>query len=565
MSDVIRGAETTIVLTNTSEMLVDGAVDESTALLGWGERVWTLPEIILSSGMTAILMINGGEPHTISKVRIAERAWIDSLEARQLVEHYTSTHLSRLELVSISLKCLHRRRLRVRYDGDRSYALMGLLRLRPKINTEDSSFQAFARLSLPQDNDRLMERLICLLPESPNEPWDTMSDRYKSSLWDIHPLTQVCGVGENDTIIVDGFKGAMIQWSMFSTVQTMHRSTLLRRIIILGTTIAPHILIPVICLLLAIGYSTTDSDGYNVPGGSVPASHTGRDLKGAGFGILTILVIFLLSSPLFLPHLYNGKLYEAEPCLFGIEGYVPLADIEEMLFGLRLGRLKWSTYGSPLSRHCDRRTYCETTYRISSGDHGSSASLLPVDVGDAQIDKDVAEYVYTHPVEAVDPCEPCNSCRLVGNDWQCDSHDTISVVEAKSRSNCGEMKVRERAPQWPDRTVTNKLIQIFMLVDTYSMTVTLFEARKPPVAVLIGGSEGGMKRALACSLDITTGTMFRETVLRMPSQGMDKMLSMQRVRLSLNNFGNRLARQNAQGLLQSAPRDATSVHGAGQA
>jgi hypothetical protein len=67
------------------------------------------------------------------------------------------------------------------------------------------------------------------------------------------------------------------------------------------------------------------------------------------------------------------------------------------------------------------------------------------------------------------------------------------------------------------------------------MTVTLFKARQPPVALVIGGSEGGMKRALACSYDVTTGTLYRETVLRVPTQIVDKMFSLQRVRLGLNN------------------------------
>ena len=78
-------------------------------------------------------------------------------------------------------------------------------------------------------------------------------------------------------------------------------------------------------------------------------------------------------------------------------------------------------------------------------------------------------------------------------------------------------------------------VQLFTLIDTFSMTATLFEARHPPVALIIGGSEGGMKRALACSYDITTGTLYRETVLRVPSQIVDKMHSLQRVRLGLKN------------------------------
>jgi len=74
-----------------------------------------------------------------------------------------------------------------------------------------------------------------------------------------------------------------------------------------------------------------------------------------------------------------------------------------------------------------------------------------------------------------------------------------------------------------------------MLIDTSSMTATLFESIRPPVALIIGGSEGGMKRALACSYDVTTGTLYRETVLRIPSQTVDKMHSLQRVRLGLKN------------------------------
>src|SRR2546423_4413191 len=44
-----------------------------------------------------------------------------------------------------------------------------------------------------------------------------------------------------------------------------------------------------------------------------------------------------------------------------------------------------------------------------------------------------------------------------------------------------------------------------------------------------------MKRALACSYDITTGTLYHETVLRVHSQIVDKTHSLQRVRLGLKN------------------------------
>jgi spermidine synthase len=55
-------------------------------------------------------------------------------------------------------------------------------------------------------------------------------------------------------------------------------------------------------------------------------------------------------------------------------------------------------------------------------------------------------------------------------------------------------------------------LKVFTLVDTFAMTATLFYAARPPTVLVIGGSEGGMKRAIACSLDVATGALCRETV-----------------------------------------------------
>jgi hypothetical protein len=75
--------------------------------------------------------------------------------------------------------------------------------------------------------------------------------------------------------------------------------------------------------------------------------------------------------------------------------------------------------------------------------------------------------------------------------------------------------------------------QVFTLIDTFSMTATLFHAVRPPTSLIVCGSEGGMKRALACSYDMTTGTLYRESVLRIPTQAADKMSSVGRLRIGL--------------------------------
>ncbi|KAF8851592.1 hypothetical protein BDZ45DRAFT_707817 [Acephala macrosclerotiorum] len=468
MSDIIRGADHSIIIAQNATPLQEGDPSmQAKALQGWGQRVWTLNEVILSKGDSVTVSTKLDQRSHISKVRLAEIAWPDAGYSRQLVEHFTNLPLSRLELVSVAIKCLDNQELESKHKGDKSYALMGLLRVRPMIDTSDSSFQAFARLSLPQDNDRLMERLICLLPERPDEPWNRMSDQYKSILWDIFPHVQVCGIGENDTVFVDGFKGAMVQWHSFSTVHTMKRLTWKRKTLIYITMFSP--------LLFSFGATL------------FIASHA------AAISLIVVSSIILLAAPAYVPLLYKGKLCEVEPCLFGVEGYLPLPEIEEKIFGAKMGRLKWSPYGSPLSRHQHRNRFREHFQGVEAG---AGHPLLDMAVNDLR------DPIYGYPVEAMDPCSPCDSCTNSLPTSRC-KHFSYSSAEEKSRNAYGSMK-----------------------------------ARHPPVALIIGGSEGGMKRALACSYDITTGTLYRETVLRVPSQIVDKMHSLQRVRLGLKNpFG----------------------------
>ena len=76
-------------------------------------------------------------------------------------------------------------------------------------------------------------------------------------------------------------------------------------------------------------------------------------------------------------------------------------------------------------------------------------------------------------------------------------------------------------------------MQLFTLVDTATMTVTLFEAIRPPVAFLVVGSEGGMQRAVGVSYDWGSQTLVKETVLRMETPVMDRMSRVPRVKLSL--------------------------------
>lgn len=214
MSDIIRGAHSVaIVLSNavgTRDILSrDGLLKQ------WGSRVWTLPEIILSPGTQEITIYTRGEELNDS-IKIHRRNMAAQLGdgnlSRQLIDHYEwSLVLGPLELITIALRCLHGREKGSYFEGDMSYALMGLLRQRPTVIEGDEAFQAFARLCLANDSNMLLERLICILPKNKDQPWHNTDDQWNVPLGDIYPTTQICGIGEGETIILDNAHAANIR------------------------------------------------------------------------------------------------------------------------------------------------------------------------------------------------------------------------------------------------------------------------------------------------------------------------------------------------------------------
>jgi hypothetical protein len=97
----------------------------------------------------------------------------------------------------------------------------------------------------------------------------------------------------------------------------------------------------------------------------------------------------------------------------------------------------------------------------------------------------------------------------IGRDPYDDPHVAMGIEKAKT-AGVGEMR-------------------IFTLVDTFTMTVTLIEAVRPPVMALLCASEGGNQRAVLCSYDWKTQTLFKETVVRMETQVLERMRRIGRV------------------------------------
>ncbi|KAI1424996.1 hypothetical protein F5Y12DRAFT_784935 [Xylaria sp. FL1777] len=437
ISDVLRGSKEMIIVVGQSKAAKADHLTTDQLLAQWGSRMWTFPEVLLSPGEDIAVYKRGGnlqKPLRISKNQFAGHVWAmsDATDSRQLIDHYLGNlELSRLELAVIALKCLYGRDTAQYLPGDHAYALMGLLRLRPEVDQTDSQFQAFARISLANDSDRLLERYLCTMPVNINQSWHDMRDAYHSSLWDIEPYCQVAALCEDETVILDGAKGASIRWKSF----------------------------------LPVAFSTGPSLMHN--NGSifvVAISLTGAGASGnVGLVALGIILLLLsiyiwLQSPRLIRTVYGGKFTQVQAALFGFEGYINVPTIERAIFGGNFERMNWSTNGSLLSRF------------------------------------EINEFG-----------------ERVGMDPTKDPTVRITVENAK-KAGPGDMRV-------------------FTLVDTYNMEVTLFEAVRPPTVLLCCASEGGMQRAIGCSYDWTTQTMYREVVLRLPTQTLNRLERVARVRI----------------------------------
>ncbi|KAK8127278.1 hypothetical protein PG984_008386 [Apiospora sp. TS-2023a] len=325
----------------------------------WGSRMWTFPEILLvpSQRPVKVYAIGGSRPPEQWEKRnfAARNVWKDANRVRQLIDHYESSiHLEPLELLSIALECFHNRDQGTdrRFQGDPAYALMSLLRRRPAMDTTDSEFAAFARLSLANNSEAFLERLICVQLLETNKPWHYQHDFWGSKLWDIEPKCQIAGIADDETVILDGAYGATIQWNAMEPVPFLVRPTWRRTLgkwLLRGSTLDLAVTLVFALYAAAIVVYTAD----------VKRHKADIDDERTQIWVLLISIFFLfvatgisLAAPAMILNLYVGKFWDTQASFVGMEG-VPsdLGMIEEYLFGSNRGRLQWSVAGSALSRH----------------------------------------------------------------------------------------------------------------------------------------------------------------------------------------------------------------------
>ncbi|KAK8218487.1 hypothetical protein IWZ01DRAFT_563890 [Phyllosticta capitalensis] len=277
----------------------------------WGTRLWTLPEILLMPEPKVTIHTVGGSdrPEVLAKRNFASRAWKDA----------------KLPLKDDLLE--------TRAEQDQ-----GLLRRRPRVDKKDSSFQAFARLSLANDSDRLLERLLCMLPPNPDAEWFHIQDHWSAKLWDIEPIAQIGGILDNETVSLDGAYGATIEWDAMKPPAFFKRQTMMRKfakILLRGT---PIYLFSGILLALMGGIVVR----YQ------PSNPLGIFYLVMGSLVLAVSLAAISAAPALLLNIYGGKFWSTQARLIGIEGRIDLGLAETYLFGCNEGRLKWDKNGSSL-------------------------------------------------------------------------------------------------------------------------------------------------------------------------------------------------------------------------
>jgi hypothetical protein len=357
----------------------------------WGSRLWTLPELLLAPPGKSIDIyylpsapnkeesiditnfreqtrvevpydnrgkrIFGVGKDSWTKAAFSSRAYEtkqDATDIASLVDHFEGTLvLPTLELITHAAQALWRRKKSTfkLLNGDCSYALMGLLRRRPPVKASDEDFEAFARLSLANDSDRLLERLICLLPHRRSAPWHEWKVAWKKvNLWDIEPIIQVAAIADNSTVVLDGAFGATIHWRKLHPVAFSKRKTAWREAVKWGIRLGAVYFLTAVILVAESPKpgNTTIKNPYG-PTVVIPSPKSPSLIIGIIFLILTILV--LVYAPWAMLKIYRGKFWSTQGWFFGIEGCADIGQVEKCLFAGNHHRLKWSTNGSILSRH----------------------------------------------------------------------------------------------------------------------------------------------------------------------------------------------------------------------
>lgn len=263
---------------------------------------------------------------------------------------------------------------------------MGFLNRRVQLDGSENLFQALARLSLENDTDGLVERMICMSPDPDPNVNQIMSaligpDQYGARLWDIQPLCQVSGIGQSSEIIIDQCRGVSIRWKAFPQMQYKRGfglKSLVSEIILRAGGYAFGI---GAALVFNYGFSVAADGDDHEPGDSLDTSN---DIVFLAIGGLALLFSLFLAciAPSAVRRLFGGKIRDSAPWLIGLEGVMPIKELERIVFGKYLGRLTYETSSTPFcERDSQERLGREPLWVAASSNPQQNVSSPPLPHG----------------------------------------------------------------------------------------------------------------------------------------------------------------------------------------
>ncbi|KAJ6036367.1 hypothetical protein N7540_000646 [Penicillium herquei] len=489
----------------------------------WGNRIWTLPEVLLAaekvrycitpSWSQPLSASNDTLKNTIRDVEltdmyqsfwpllppVSETETKDSSGERHedaichLIDHYTNrTKLSELQLFTFAVQAMAQLSTGKDVEGytttSMAYAAMGLLSYRITPDDDDDTFQAIARLSLVNDSNRLLERLLCLWPsytptiQDPIKSQDEEKyavagneallrniadrDQYSVHLWDVQPSCDVVGIGNDKfapTVIVDRCRGIPIRWKSFPQVRYVQnfrgfRANISQTVVWIGAwfLLAGFNLFATV---ISLAFASVDSSTETI------------NIRQYMYGIaLYVGISWIISwfSPSAVRQLCSGGSSGLSNHLVGFEGTMTLREIEKAIYGNWNGRLSYAPSSTIFSE----------------------------------------------------------SLR----------HETIRMG-VEPRDKYGDPLGPEHWKQQKELLGIPETHRLFTIVDTGDMSVSVIAAERPPVVALVCGREGGMLRALLCSWRFETNCLYRECVVRMRSSIEERATPNDWLKISLASQG----------------------------
>ncbi|KAI0100980.1 hypothetical protein GGR51DRAFT_551151 [Nemania sp. FL0031] len=353
MCDVIRGSKRVVVI------LPDDNVETRKF---WGTRMWTLPEALLGPGTTINFFTRVGNNEyketELSLVEMTGEIWDDSQYAegrtptRLLAEHFAGElTLSRIELFATAVEACYYRASPDNYTmftpNDVTLAVMGLLHYRLERNDDDTPFQSLAQLSLSNDSDRIIERMVSLLhptahPSDDFNPFYNLAhtDVFSTRLWDIQPTCNVVGVAyEDNTLLLDSCRAMHIRWKGFPRIATVRDFGVAKLLATIFVTAGTWWFLQGIYITITyapfISASSTELIGIAL------------SLEWVIAAFFFTAVLLSLLGPLSVRRLYGGQVLQSQSNLVGFEGVMPIAKLERLIFGANKGRLTYEASSTP--------------------------------------------------------------------------------------------------------------------------------------------------------------------------------------------------------------------------